>query len=307
VTRIAVCIITLQRPIGLERLLAQLANQTLDGQTAEVRVIVVENETAGPGRAVCENLQSTFPFPLEFYVEPNRGIPFARNAAVAHAGDADFVAFLDDDEWPEPYWLAELLAWQARSGADIVSGPVVPRYESGIPAWVVRGEFHLRQRKQSGTKIVPMSTCNVLIRKSVLEALQPAFDEKFAFVGGSDSHFFQRALQAGYRAIWCDEALAYESVPVSRATTAWICRRAYRSGANFARTQFDVQPWYKATRNVAWRIAKHLGWGVVGLPLALPKGKAGFVDQLSHVSRAGGIVAGLFGHQYAEYQTIHGK
>jgi succinoglycan biosynthesis protein ExoM len=307
VTSVAVCVITFQRPVGLERLLNHLAAQSVDQNTVKLRVIVVENETNGPGRAICENLQPNFPFPLIYNVEPNRGIPFARNTAVALAGDAEFVAFIDDDEWPEPCWLAELLAWQARSKADIVSGPVVPQYESGIPAWVIRGEFHLRHRKPSGTKIVPMSTCNVLIRKSVLDALQPAFDVKFALVGGSDSHFFQRAMQAGYSAIWCDEALAYESVPASRATTGWICRRAYRSGANFARTQFDVQPWYRATRNVAWRITKHLGWGVVGLPLALRKGKAGFVDQLSHVSRAGGIIAGLFGHQYAEYQTIHGN
>ena len=47
-------------------------------------------------------------------VEGRRGIPQARNAAVAVALErADFVAFIDDDEVPSPLWLAELLRLRA--------------------------------------------------------------------------------------------------------------------------------------------------------------------------------------------------
>lgn len=312
VTSVAICAITFRRPVGLDRLLSHLAQLTPwsppSGEApASVRVVIVENEPNGPGLEVCRNWQGRFPFPLEHAVESQRGIPFARNKAIECAGEADFVAFLDDDEWPESHWLAELLNWQAKTKSDIVAGPVLPHYEDGISPWVIRGRFHERRRRPSGTVLVPMGAGNVLIAQHVFQKLEPAFAARFALSGGEDSNFFQRAARAGLSAIWCDEAVVHESVPRSRATAGWICRRAYRSGANFASTQFEVQPWLRACRNVSWRIAKHLGWGIVGLPLSVCKGKAGIVSQLSHISRAGGIVAGLFGHQYAEYQTIHGN
>ena len=306
-TRVAICAITYRRPHGLERLLAHVAELTFDQPSPEVEVVIIENEAAGPGRGVCEDWQENLPFPLHYETEPERGIPFARNKAIEVAKDAEWIAFIDDDEWPSRHWLAELLATQAQTGADIVSGPVVPQYEPDVPSWVVRGGFHQRKRWPSGSAIIPMSTNNVLIRRSLLAKFEPAFDTRLAMVGGSDSHFFQRAMREGSKAVWCDEALVEESVPASRTTAGWICRRAYRSGANFAFTQFDVQPRLKAARNVGWRVCKHLGWGIVGLPLTLWQGRAGVVSQLSHISRAGGILAGLCGHQHAEYQTIHGE
>jgi glycosyltransferase involved in cell wall biosynthesis len=58
------------------------------------------------GRAVCEELNAELPWPVRYEIEPRRGIPFARNRAVACVVDeADFVAFIDDYEEPMPSWL----------------------------------------------------------------------------------------------------------------------------------------------------------------------------------------------------------
>src|SRR5919107_3475810 len=108
--RVAVCACTYLRPRGLARLLEGLAALEVPDGVA-VEVVIVDNDAAGSGRSVVDAAREGFPFPLRYVVEPARGIVAARNAAVAEAS-ADGpvpVAFLDDDEWPAPRWLAELL------------------------------------------------------------------------------------------------------------------------------------------------------------------------------------------------------
>ena len=60
-----------------------------------------------------------------------------RNACLDHApSDCDFVAFVDDDEWVEPQWLAALLENQRATGAPIIQGPVRPSYLAIPPQWL---------------------------------------------------------------------------------------------------------------------------------------------------------------------------
>ncbi|UCC32144.1 MAG: glycosyltransferase family 2 protein, partial [Phycisphaerales bacterium] len=111
--RVAVCVITCRRPEGLQRLLRALNALTFRGDPPDIEVIVVDNDADTSAASVCDLLRRDLNWPLRYEVEPQRGIPFARNRAVACAADtADFVSFIDDDEVPQPSWLDELLAVQ---------------------------------------------------------------------------------------------------------------------------------------------------------------------------------------------------
>ena len=102
---VAVCVITYRRPEGLKRLLESLNALTFQAQALDLRVVVVENDETGLAQRVCNDVRSTLRWPLEYHVEPQRGIPFARNKAVAVAKQtADFIAFIDDDEVPDAGW-----------------------------------------------------------------------------------------------------------------------------------------------------------------------------------------------------------
>ena len=109
------------------------------------------------------------------------------------------MAFVDDDEWPEPGWLSALLRTQREYGADIVAGPSVPIYEPPEVDWIVKGGFFERPRFATGTRLDNARTSNVLIASRVLEAIDPAFDDRFGMTGGEDTHFFARARRAGRR------------------------------------------------------------------------------------------------------------
>ncbi|MEX0939593.1 MAG: glycosyltransferase family A protein [Pirellulales bacterium] len=303
----AVCAITLRRPEWLERLLKGAAALTFRDTGPDVRVVIVENEADGPGKEVCDRLRPEFPFPLEHYVEPRRGIPFARNAAIERAAEVDFIAFIDDDEVPDPGWLDELLRVQSRHQADLIAGPVVPRFEQTPPTWIVRGGFCDRLRMPTGTSVLPMGTGNLLIRRQALAEMNPPFDERLALTGGSDTHFFQRMKQAGKASVWADEAVVHEWVPTSRMTARWIASRAVRTGVTFSWITRDLEPLPKAVARILWRSAIHVGWGLASLPINLLRGRHSFMLSVKYLLRGLGMLGGLFGYRYEEYRRIHGK
>ena len=127
--RVTIAICTCRRPAGLARLLNAL--RQVDADDA-VSIIVVENDERREGAQVCQQLAHGYRWPLRCAIEPRPGISYARNLAVAeslrHMPDA--IAMLDDDEWPERQWLRELLRIQRATDADVVGGPVVPRFAS---------------------------------------------------------------------------------------------------------------------------------------------------------------------------------
>jgi len=311
--RVAVCVITYQRPEGLRRLLEGLAGLTFHKTgSPDLRIAVVDNDAAGSARALCGKFAWGFPWPLTYRVEPRRGIPFARNASVAAAGDADFLVFVDDDEVPEPGWMEELLRVQRATGADVVAGPALPYFDGAVPDWVVRSKFFERARFATGAAVAPafVATNNVLVRRGVLEEIAQGgqvFDERYAMSGGSDTNLFMRVHRAGHRMVWADGAVARDRIPASRARASWILQRAYRFGNTLALCERDLDP---SARTRFVRIVKgcgHVVQGLLFLPLAV-LGRHALVGALRRVCRGAGMLSGtLLGLRYQEYRRkTHG-
>jgi hypothetical protein len=139
---------------------------------------------------------------------------------------------LDDDEWPEPQWLKELLRIQRATEADVVGGPVVPRFARSGPPWIdFRSYYGLDLRLPDGAGCVLYGAGNVLVRRACFEALMPEpFDPAFAFSGGEDLVFFQRLAKMGFRMHWSTRAVVHEDVPRERMTMRWLKDRQRRRG-----------------------------------------------------------------------------
>lgn len=240
---ITVAICTCRRPEGLARLLDAL--QRIDADDA-LSVIVIENDERREGAQVCMQLAAGYRWPLHCAVEPKAGISYARNRAVAeclrHAPDA--IAMLDDDEWPEKQWLQELLRIQRATDADVVGGPVVPRFAlSGTLRTNFRSYYGLDQKLPDGAGCVLYGAGNVLMRPSCFEALMPEpFDPAFALTGGEDLMFFQRLARKGFRMHWSAQAVVHEDVPPARMTMRWLKDRQRRRGSLNVVTQRLIEP-----------------------------------------------------------------
>ena len=303
-TRVSVCISTFRRPEGLRRLLEGLGQLRFDRSEApEVEVIVVDNEAQGRAAAVCREVTPRNPWPVEALEESRRGITYARNRALAAARtDADFVAFIDDDEVPDPLWLDALLDARRRFGADVVTGPVVPLFEPGTPEWAAQGGFYGPRRHPDGHRLGVAFTNNVLLRAGIPRELGHAFDHQFALTGGEDTDFFMRVHKAGYRIVWAADAVVRETVPASRLSVGWLLRRGYREWGSHSRCEKVLYP-SASVRAVRVLKASALVAGGLGfLPLAALLGRHHAVRAMLTVSRGIGSFAGLLGRHYAEYR-----
>lgn len=302
---VSLCICTYRRPAGLRRLLHAVARARTE-RVERLEIVVVDNDPDGSARATIDSIDG-MPFPMRCVPEPRRGISFARNRAVAEAGPAsDWIAFLDDDEEPEPGWLDELLRVQALHAADVVAGPVPPRFEADPPRWVLRGRFHEPPRHATGTLLPYADTGNVLVRAALFRDFPAPFAPSLALAGGEDTHFFLRVARAGHRIVWADDAVAWEWVPPSRVRLPWLLRRSFRRGNTWALLERDLDPGLRVRLRRILRGGGRIARGAVLLPVGIVRGRHAVVDALRGICFGAGSLAGVAGYRYDEYRTTHG-
>lgn len=268
---VSVAIITRRRPTELGRLLERLA--TLYGDDPRVTVAVVDNDDAGSAAAPVDAARHRFAGELRYALQPVPGYASARNAAVALAGDADYLVFIDDDELPEAEWLERLQATARAHGADVVAGPVLTELPPDAPSAIVRSNVMNSQfgkQTEDGAAMPLCASGNTLVHRSVFERVEDGFDQRFDLPGGEDSHFFLRATQAGCKIVWCPTAVVRETSGPERAEPAWHVARARRIGQT--RTMLDLElrrsPKTLAFRAAACAKALLAGLGLVVAGLA---------------------------------------
>lgn len=304
---ISVCVITYKRPQGLRLLLQGLDEQTFEKmERPEIEVIVVDNDASESANQICAEVEPKFQWKLITGVETKRGITYARNKSVAMVSqDSAFVAIIDDDEIPDPSWLEKLLLAQQEYGSDIVTGPVVPRFESDrVPEWIIKGKFFEPPRYRTGEQRPVAFTNNVLIKAEILRKLNPVFDNRFAISGGSDSYLFITLDKAGYKIIWADDAIVYDVITESRTNLKWILFRGYRTWSNHSSHEKELYPAFSVQ---SLRIIKGFGLMAIGALRLIPSllmGKAAVVTSLLYVARGMGTLGGLLGLYYQEYKNI---
>ena len=306
---VTICVLTYQRPEGLQRLIHGLNQLTFSRiPQPEIHVAVVDNDKAGAASEFCEQAKPGFKWALTCVVESQRGISYARNRAIAAASpSSDFIVFIDDDEIPDPAWLEELLIVQSTHNADVVHGRVIPHFQDDVPAWVIKGKFFEQHRYATGHALEAAYTNNVLVRATLLNQQEKAFDERFALTGGEDSYFFRTLHHQGHSLIWADDAVVYESIPPSRTTMQWILLRAYRSCLTYTIWEKEAKPTI-VTKIVS--VAKAIAQIITGLfliPFSLMMDRHVLARALLHLYKGVGRFSGLIGISYQEYRTIHGS
>lgn len=215
----------------LQRLLDALTTQVTNGAFT-YSVVVADNDAARSAQPLVEAFAARAPWPVAYASEPRKNIALVRNKALEHA-TGDFIAFIDDDEFPVPEWLAELLRTIKATRAAAVLGPVRPHFDTPPPAWLIKGRFCERPEDPTGTRLqwANCRTGNVLFRRSIIAGVAHPFHEQFGS-GGEDQDFFRRMAEAGHEFVWCNEAVAYETVPPSRWTRSFLLSRALLRGRN---------------------------------------------------------------------------
>ena len=228
---ICVCVCTYRRNQMLEHLLRKIALQETDG-LFDYSIAVVDNDVAGPARETVMRLRDELGLDITYGIEAVQTISAARNHALWLA-KGNYIAIIDDDEFPPTHWLRKLYRAIQTFDVDGALGPVHPFFENKPPDWLVKSRFCERPVHRTGTLLIwdQTRTGNVLLKKDVFDKHQLRFDLKYK-TSGSDKEFFREAMQRGCRFVAVEEAPVYEIVPLERQTKKYYLRRAILQASN---------------------------------------------------------------------------
>jgi succinoglycan biosynthesis protein ExoM len=222
--KVCILICTYNRPELLRKLLQALAPQA---RLFESTVVIVDNGTE-PSEAIVADFREDMDILYQRLAEP--GLVSTRNAAMrlGLSRRPEFLAFIDDDEAPEPGWLSGLIERLEESGADFATGPVFPDYAVPPPRWASKGEFF---EKSGDTHC----TSNLIMRTACIPADESQwFRPEFNFSGGEDKEFLARLAAGGAVHTVARSAIVKESVPESRLKSSYVWRRGLRDGVVIA-------------------------------------------------------------------------
>lgn len=303
-----VAALSYKRSEGVAELLRGLGELECPEQW-DARFLIVDNDPDGSARGQVEQAMPAFGGRLFYVIEPEPGIPAARNRALREGieGGGSLLCFLDDDETPQPDWLAELIAHRERSGAVLIGGPLrrtLSGQEKASPFQLFFGRSLIArralaerraERAAAAGKPVPINTSNWMCDLAIVREGGLWFDSAMRYSGGSDAAFYRAALKRGLRVSWCPTAIVSEPIAADRLTIAYQYRRSRAQGIVMARLRNE--PASRTLLEQAPRAA--VGLGLLFIPAL---GIASFATGLHLIAWAMGHLAHLRGKESALYE-----
>ena len=254
---LSVVICTYNRGKYLPMVLDSLRAQQFPLDAFEI-ILVDNNSTDTTGDIIRTYQQENPSLPLNYLVEYNQGISYARNRGVTEA-KGDVIVFIDDDETVEPDFLRGVDDFFTRyPDAGISAGPVIPVYETREPHWLshftrrlVTGEYRKGNRvKLLSPKDYP-GTGHACFRRALF-LRYGAFDTNLgrkgnSLMGAEDKDFFLRLMNGGERCYYLPAAKIYHHIPDSKLTGAHFRRLTYAIGRSerIRTRQLGQQAFYK--------------------------------------------------------------
>lgn len=234
---VAIC--TWNRAPVLRRALASHAAARVPADLDWEIVVVDNGSTDDTADAVAEWAAR---LPVRRVLEETAGLSHARNAAV-RAAHGDYVAWVDDDAFVEPGWLAAYRAAVARwPDAAVFGGPILPHFDAPPPEWlrralpVVGNAYALLDYgpapRPLGGDALPFGA-NYVVRAA--EQRRHPYDARLGRVGsnlaaGEETAVVRAILAAGGTGWYVPDARVAHLVPAARQREAYL-RGYYRGNA----------------------------------------------------------------------------
>lgn len=307
VSSVTVAMATYQRPDDVAVVLPLLVEQACsvtERTGIDIDVLVVDNDPSqGARHVVVEHAGA------RYVAEPEPGISAARNRALTESNRSDLLAFIDDDERPEPGWLSALLETWRRTQAAAVAGPVRTEFTGRLHPWIASGGFLSRGHRTSlctGDEISQAATNNLLLDLRQVRATGLQFDVHFGLSGGGDSLFTRALTAAGGRIVWCAEAVVTERIRADRLNVRWMLARALRYGNTDVRVGLALN----SSRSTSVPRVRGVIGGLSRVMVGSVRWSAGVIGRSVRrralgavtIARGVGMILGAGGYVYREYR-----
>ncbi|MEB3231587.1 MAG: hormogonium polysaccharide biosynthesis glycosyltransferase HpsE [Leptolyngbyaceae bacterium] len=242
----------------LPALLEALQKQTgVDHITWEI--LVIDNNSQDETAQVIHHYQQHWssPMPLRSSLEPQQGAAFARQRAMREA-QGEWVAFLDDDVWPAPNWLAEsdrFSQLHPRMGA--FSGKIEGHYEIEPPSGFAQIRQFLAIRDhgnepclfQPAKLQLPPAASLVVRRQAWLDHVppQPKLTGKLPglLIQGDDYEPLLFLFKQGWEIWYCPTLRVAHQIPAERFERSYLLTLAQGCGLATYSLQCIITPRWK--------------------------------------------------------------
>lgn len=307
--RIAIGICTYHREHGLRALLDALQRLDFEGQPDRaITIVIIDNSEAATAKASSMAFAERSRFAVHYHNETKKGLANARNAALteARALGATHLAFVDDDEMPEPAWLEQLFECLEASGVAAAVGPVLPVFETAPPSFLPTSGYATRPKVEGGFA-KSAYTGNVMFDMASIDRLGLRFDSHFNDVGGEDTMFFEALHAGGGKIAWAPDAIVHETVSKDRMSAAWLWRRWFRTGQIEAyRSPYPARSLRGRSINAAkglTRVAVGAGKVIASAIVSGWWNPQRTVASFYTLCRGAGMLANVTGREFKEYKT----
>jgi glucosyl-dolichyl phosphate glucuronosyltransferase len=229
---IDIVICTYNRASCLDAVLSTLALQTCNDEVLW-GVLVVDNASTDTTAEVVASHRAKGALPeLHYVFEPTLGLTAARLRG-ARETKAQWIAFVDDDNFPDSNWLRAIARAIDRHGdAGGIGGKVVLDWEVRPPAYLNEFGFCYAVQDHGAADCIVDSLAGagmVLNRRALLESGwldQPLVADRIGtkLTSGGDVEMVQRVRAAGYDLWFIPDALLRHRIPARRMTRKYLFR-----------------------------------------------------------------------------------
>lgn len=217
----------------LERLRSQIVPKHLRWE-----IIVVDNNSQDATAAMVQQWQADWDSPtgLHYVFEARQGLAFARQCGVDHAKGA-LVGFLDDDNWPQPNWVAAAVTFgQSHPQAGAYGSRIQGLFETPPEAAVkpllrflaIRDHGDQPQQFQVERVQLPPGAGLVVSKAAWVACIPPQLTNITR--AGDDYEISIRMAHQGWEIWYCPAMEIGHFIPASRLTRDYLLRLTHLYG-----------------------------------------------------------------------------
>lgn len=203
-------------------------------------VLIIDNNSTDNTRSLVIDFAASSRIPVRYFHEPEQGIVFARNRAIAESLTSRYMAFIDADELPEKNWLQAAVKSLRDESVDCVGGrinvslPYRPRWLSDdlLPFY---GEVNYSPH---AFKIIddstPVWTGNIAYNMRIFQhGLR--FDSRYnrkgeGIGGGEDANMFQQLLRQRCYLVYEPDMAILHLIPEEKTNRRYFLKLHYLGG-----------------------------------------------------------------------------
>lgn len=230
--KVLIGICTYKRNFLLENCLKELEKINIPYDTM-LEIVVADNSEQEEAKELVEKIGKNYLFKLNYFSEKKHSIAAVRNKILRESLNltADYVAFIDDDEYPDKNWLIELCKTIDKYECDVVSGDVTQIFDKNISK-SIKENYLFKNKKNRKTGDIRQTACsgNVIFSTKLIKEKDLYFDENYGLMTGEDLNYFEKANDLGYKIVWCEEAIVFEIVEKKRQNLKYILARNFNNG-----------------------------------------------------------------------------